>query len=576
MSNFGSICLEDGMWVIACEAHVRTKIKRLFPEVNQRAGDTIRISDNEENCRDLIWLMQRYPMEIQQLDRMQARADRHIEQANLVAALLGHRQPPEDFELAKPPRQYQTIAASLCEIKRGLLVADDVGLGKTVTSICLMARQQNLPVLVVTLTHLPTQWASEIKDFAPELKVHILKSGKPYDLIPKKSRSKQVSLFESEEPRLPDVIISNYHKLNGWSDTLAGLVKYVVFDEIQELRREESNKYAAAKFIADKSELRIGLSATPIYNYGAEFFNVIDVLRPGSLGTRPEFLREWCSGDTRISEPRAFGDYLRREGIMIRRTRSDVGRELPPVTKIPQYVDSDKAVLDKIKGSAVELAKTILAVQQNYKGEKFLAAEEFNILMRQATGISKAGYVAEFVRLLLESGEQVILYGWHRDVYAIWLEALADWSPRLYTGTESPKEKAEAKDEFVSGNCKLLIISLRAGAGLDGLQHCCSTVVFGELDYSPGVHEQCIGRVDRDGQEDPVMAYYLISESGSDPIIADILGVKRGQIEGVCDPDANLIEKLEVEGGNAKRLAEAYLKQVGISTETHATELEAA
>lgn len=252
---------------------------------------------------------------------------------------------------------------------------------------------------------------------------------------------------------------------------------------------------------------------------------------------------------------------------MLRRTRAEVGRQLPALSKIPQSIEADRAALERIKGSAVELAKVILASQQQSRGEKFLASEEFNVLMRQATGIAKAPYVAEFVRLLVESGEQVVLYGWHREVYGIWLEQLAEWKPMLYTGTESPTQKAAAKDAFVRGECRVLIISLRAGAGLDGLQHHCKTVVFGELDWSPGVHEQCIGRVYRDGQTEPVMAHYLISDDGADPIMADVLGVKRGQIEGVRDTNVELVEQLDVEAGSVKRLAEAYLKRVGVDVE---------
>lgn len=55
-------------------------------------------------------------------------------------------------------------------------------------------------------------------------------------------------------------------------------------------------------------------------------------------------------------------------------------------------------------------------------------------MMRQATGIAKAPYVLEFVRMLVESGESVMLYGWHRDVYNIWLERLAEFNPVMYTG----------------------------------------------------------------------------------------------------------------------------------------------
>lgn len=51
--------------------------------------------------------------------------------------------------------------------------------------------------------------------------------------------------------------------------------------------------------------------------------------------------------------------------------------------------------------------------------------------------------------------------------------------------------------------------------------------MFGELDWSPGVHDQCIGRLDRDGQIKQISAYYLLADSGSDPIISDVLGIKK-------------------------------------------------
>ena len=57
---------------------------------------------------------------------------------------------------------------------------------------------------------------------------------------------------------------------------------------------------------------------------------------------------------------------------------------------------------------------------------------------------------------------------------------------------------------FISGKTKVFVMSLRTGAGLDGLQEKCSTIVHEELDWSPGVHEQCRGRYFRDGrQRDP-------------------------------------------------------------------------
>ena len=78
--------------------------------------------------------------------------------------------------------------------------------------------------------------------------------------------------------------------------------------------------------------------------------------------------------------------------------------------------------------------------------------------------------MADFVRLLVESGEKVVLYGWHREVYSIWLDRLKDLNPAMYTGSESVPQKDEAKRRFVAGETFVFIISLRAGAGLDGLR----------------------------------------------------------------------------------------------------------
>lgn len=566
---FGTVKLKNNEWVIDCEPHVRTKMKRLFPEVSQRAGDTVKLSNSAENCRELDWFLQRYPMKNKDAKALKSGARQHIEEQAQVIALLAARRPPSAFSLAIPARPYQAIAADLLGIKRGLLLADEPGVGKTVASICSMTQPQHLPVLVVTLAHLPKQWERAIKRFAPQLQVHILKTGQPYNLVPKKPKGFDPKV--DEEPRLPDVIISNYHKLHGWHTTLGGLVKYVVFDECQELRIADSNKYAAAKYISDKADLRLGLSATPIYNYGIEFANIFECLLPGALGTKAEFEREWCAADAkRIKDPSAFGSYLRREGMMLLRTRGDVGQQIPKAQRVPKYIDCDATQLDRIKGSAIELAKTILASQQNHRGDKFLASAEFNVLMRQATGIAKAPYVAQFVRLIMQTQKKIVLYGWHREVYSIWMELLKDFNPRLYTGTESAKQKDEAVQDFLHGDCNILVLSLRSGAGLDGLQTVCSTAVFGELDWSPGVHEQCIGRLERDDQLLCVMAYFLLADDGSDPIIADILGLKAEQIDGVRRPesqsgDAGVIQKLEVDPNHIKRLAEDYLRQCGVT-----------
>lgn len=540
-------------WEITCEPHVTMRLKRVFGKLDAARHGTHLLSNTLENARDLQWFLTRYPMQISPSDQalLEGRANAHVEQQGLIHRLLEQQASPKQFDLALPPRSYQSVAATLAMETGRLLLADDVGVGKTLTAICCLTDPAKRPALVVTLTHLPHQWKAEIERFTPGMRVHILKSGMPYDLT--RERRKDVGM--------PDVILTSYSKLSGWAETLPKLVKTVVFDEVQELRRSDSNKYQAARHIAHGAQLRLGLSATPIYNYGQEFYSVLSVLAPGVVGTRDEFLREWCAGES-IKDPKAFGAWLREQGLMLRRTRADVGRELPGLTKVHHVIEADLAALDKVSASCAELARLILSSEQKKRGQQFQASEEFTNKLRQATGIAKAPFVADFVRLLVASGEKVVLYGWHREVYSIWLDKLRDLNPVMYTGSESPTQKEKAKDAFVNGDAKVLIISLRAGAGLDGLQHVCRTVVYGELDWSPGVHEQGTGRVYRDGQPDPVMAYFLVAESGADPIMAEVLGLKRAQLQPVINPQQGLVEQLERGADHVRLLAENYLQQV--------------
>ena len=563
---------DASMWRVKARPDVIMRLKRVFAKLSSRMFGEIPLSDTEENARDLEWFESRYPMRMTRDDRayLTERAQAHRERTSIVEQMLSRVAPARDFDLAIPPREYQKFAAQLALANESLLLGDDVGVGKTVSLICMLADARTRPALIVTLTHLPKQWQREIARFAPNLRTHVLKSGTPYDLTRLEPRRKKDQ--ESLPSALPDVIITSYSKLAAWADILAPIVTghMVGFDEVQELRnsggngREVPKKYAAARHIARVARWRIGASATPIYNYGGEFWSVLDVLRPGGVGTRGEFVREWC-GDSyshggEISDPKAFGEYMRSSGLLLRRTRADVGRELPPVTKIPHHIEADTKALDAVSEACAELARIILAQGEAQKGDKMHAAEELSNKLRQATGIAKAPYAAEFIRMLVESGERVLVGAWHREVYSIICDKLADLNPVLYTGTESTAAKDEAKQKFVKGESKVMLMSLRSGAGLDGLQFCCRTVVYAELDWSPAVHEQFTGRVARDGQPDPVAVYYLISDHGADPIMQDVLGVKRAQLDGVRGVDENF-ERLEVDGARVRKLAEHYLAQ---------------
>lgn len=565
MKSFGTVRLERDwadceVWKVRAEPHVIVRLKRVFERIAKNEHGEVTLANTPENCRELEWFVSRYPLTVEPHGVLEERARAFDRTLADVARVTADGYVPQPALLATPAREYQLVAADLVRANGRLLLADDVGLGKTASSICVMANDGALPALVVTLAHLTRQWEAELQKFLPGLRVHRLRKGVPYDL--RKWRGKDVPF--------PDVIITNYHKLSGWATTLAPLVRYVIFDECQELRTGTgSQKGSAAKHVASSAAYAMGLSATPIYNYGSEIFNVIDIMAPDALGSSYEFTREWCGGADAVARPDALGTYLRERGLLLRRTRKDVGRELPEISRIPFEIEADLHPLEQVKSAAMDLARIIVS-QQSKREDRFRAAGELDYRLRRATGVAKAPYAAAFVRLLAESGEKVVLYGWHHEVYGIWREQLADLKPVFYTGEESEAQKEEAKRAFVEGDARVLIVSLRAGAGLNGLQEAAQLVVFGEIDWSPGVHEQCIGRVHRDGQTNSVSAYFLVCNEGSDPVMVDVLGLKEQQSEGIRNPDAPLVEAMEQTTGRVKKLAEEYLQRLGAQTETAA------
>jgi SNF2 domain-containing protein len=563
---------EELGWILATSPHVALRAKRIFPKIAPHQQGWLKLSDTTENARELEWFLRRYPHDVSKSDaaRLRKRARQHREKETLVARMLAGIYRPADFPMALPPRPYQSLAAELWRANLGLLLADEMGTGKSVAAIAGICDPQLRPALVACMAHLPKQWLRFFRRFAPHLKVHILRKGSPYDLrgrfhiLRKDDCSLSMVRGRGEHKNaLPDVIISSYSKLVGWAGTLSELIRSVIWDECQELRHHDTGKHNAACCIADAARWRIGLSGTPIYNYGIEMWNVLRCISPDTLGTKEEFRTEWCQFGDEVKDPRAFGSYLQTQGVLLRRTRADIGRELPKCSSIVHCIEADADTLERETSTCEDLALVILAGTESWKGQKMHAAGQFDMLLRQATGLAKAPYVAEFVRMLLETEEKVVLYGWHRAVYDEWLKRLIQFRPVLYTGSETSGRKEYSKTQFLRRDAeaaRVMMISLRSGAGLDGLQEVCSTAVFGELDWSPGVHEQCTMRIDRDGQTRPVFAYYLLSETGSDPIVADICGLKRRQLEGIRDPGAELIERLTVDPQHVKKLAEAYLK----------------
>lgn len=528
------------------EPHVAIRLKQLFPKIPKQSPGPFALPADDTTAADLDWFMARYPLRVSPDDAEWLHAHKKAfdtRQRDMEAILLPDGTLPVVSGLREGQvlRPYQSQAVEMLKLRKHLLLGDEGGLGKTYTAAAFMASQKGaLPAAVVCDSHMQIQWQEKVTAFT-HLRVHGIKKASPY------------SLPEA------DVYVFRISQIFGWADIFAtDFFQTVVYDEPQSLRTGASTaKGAAAKVLSDHTIYHLGLTATPIYNYGAEMWNVLQFIDPTVLGDRDDFLREWADHYGRITHPKALGSYLREQHALIRRLKSDVGQQLPKVSRIVEYVDYDEKTVRSVDALAQALA--IKATTASFT-ERGSAVRELDIMVRQATGLSKARAVAQFTRLLVEAGESVLLVGWHRAVYDIWQEALEDLHPAMYTGSESAAQKEREKNRFVSGETPILILSLRSGAGLDGLQQRCSTIVFGELDWSPGIHQQVIWRVDREGQQSPVTVFFLVVEDGSDGPIMDILGLKASEAQHIVDPFAGP-EVTEKDTSRLQTLVNRYLQK---------------
>jgi len=541
---------KNSFCISKAEPHICIKLKHIFQVL--RKGNTVPFyfSNTPEHSHDLLWFMERYPLDItpEAEKLLKSGKRKYINDLNERERILLPDYVPAEADLkeGEKARHYQLQARDMVMQMKRLLLTDEMGLGKTLSGILCMLSGCSRPAAVVCQTHLPIQWKREIERFTG-LTVHIVKTRKAYDL-PK-----------------ADVYIFKYTSLSGWVDLFGtSFFKMAIFDECQELRCTGSEKYNAARALSKNVDYCLGMSGTPVYNYGIEIYNVLDLIKPQCLGEPGDFVWEWCKGDLKkVDDPKALGTYLRENMLMLRRTRADVGRELPVVNKLIYEVEYDHHEAKKVEKLAQQLALATTTGSFISRGQ---AAQELDIRVRHATGVSKALSVAAWVRMFLETGEPVVLAGWHREVYDIWLKELADFKPLMYTGSESPKQKDDAVTRFLAGESNLFIISLRSGVGLDGLQKRCKTVIYGELDYSPKVHDQILARLDRDGQQEEVTGIFLVTEWGSDPVIMDILGIKSSQAHGIVDPLLATSAQHSDES-RIKKLAQQFLKNKNIQLE---------
>lgn len=553
---------ERNQFVIHGEAAMREMARRLFPGAEVRradtrdewgtvreVGNTLRFGSTRRVVGDLNWFLLRYPLEIrckevfeEAREQAVAHAERRTANADLGAVV-----PPAEFTGQLFP--YQQVGVNyLCANERTLL-ADGMGLGKTWTALGAAARTGRYPVLVVCQTQVQRQWQRVIGSLfdLPGTGQEVI-GETPWARAVRKGRALAPilkGLTPYAIPATPFTIL-HYGLLAAWRPALEERgYPVVIFDEVQELRHTGTGKYSAASLLSSAATCVWGLSGTPIYGYGGEIWNVMNAIDLHCLGSSDAFSREWCTGygERIIPQPDVLGDYLRREGLMLRRRQAEVQPDLPPVLRRVQDVDHDEDVHAALMREAVACAQGFNQLEWHRRGR---AARDIDRQSRYASGIAKAYQVGAFVAGLLAAGERPLVFAWHHDVHDILREMLAAYRPAMLTGRETTAQKDAALQRFVDGAADVAILSLRTAAGLDGLQARATCVVMAELDWSPAVHGQCETRAARLGVAAGIAeipSFYCVARTGYDSTMMDVLGLKTAQFLGIMGDDPETAEE---------------------------------
>lgn len=551
MENFGTLeyvldkYSKTWSWKLTGQRAV-SMISKLVPEAWYGENiDEVIIPDSTESVRQLKAMMDRYPLEILSKSAWQRKVVKTFAPKPTL--------PPVKHKLNRAKVGEQFRGKLLNFQKEGLdfllkssgnaLLADEMGLGKTVQTLSYVATEkQTFPVLVVAPLVTLQNWNREISKF-------IKKKSRNGRIIEKESpTSTIIRTGKLEELPQTDFYIINYELLYKRLPDLSKLnIKTIVCDEVHNLRSKTTQKYKAVKNLAALPSVsyRIGLSGTPIYNRGSEIWPIVDILKPGLLGSFKEFCEYFCYVNEKgkaivLENKRASLRNELQKHVMLRRKKSDVLKELKDKVRYKEVIDSDTDYyleeLDKIWTKLEEEQKD--AETEFKKSASYQRAIQSE---RQVAGIAKLPHVINFVKNIMEIEESVVVFCHHKVIHKLLHERLEEFSPVSIIGGQSDNMRQDQIDKFQKGESKLMIAGLRAGnVGINLTR--AKYVIFAELDWSPAIHRQAEDRLHRIGQQNTVFAYYLIGNGTLDDHVANILVDKSYEIDSIMDEKSESYE----------------------------------
>lgn len=467
--------------------------------------------------------------------------------------------------------QIETVRKVLKQFRGRVLLADEVGLGKTIEAGMVlkeyMLRGMAERILILTPAALVGQWRDEM---AAKFGIDCATS---HDAL---LRNDPASFWA--QPRVIASIAAARRKEH--AELLAAMgYDVVVVDEAHHVRDPASASYR----LVDRLQKRflLLLSATPVQNGLLELYHLLTLLQPGIFKTQREFKAAYVTpGKPR--EP-ANSDRLRdlMRSVMIRNTRALAGLRLPPrhaSTLRAQPSEAEAFCYRELTALARELGadpRRRLSLQHllSAAGSSPAAAaaalarfaaheaqdERWNAL-RQRYEIIVAGAKEAALCALLERNpdekKMVFVHHRHSLVHLAGLLRRRGIALSTFDGRMTGPEKDAAVDAF-RNEVSVLLCSETGGEGRN-LQFC-NTMINFDIPWNPMAIEQRIGRIDRIGQTREVFVFNLVTSGTIEDEVLRILDEKINMFELVVGEVGAILGDIDEEQDFSTLVLEAWL-----------------
>ena len=443
----------------------------------------------------------------------------------------------------------------------GGILADDMGLGKTLQTIALMLHARELwaagssrealpgdqrepsPFLVVAPSSVVSNWETEIRRFAPELRVT--------SLTGTLESAEQLQALAAEN----DVLLTTYTllRLNDevYADTrFAGLI----LDEAQFVKNRSTKAHRAAVDI--RAPFKLAVTGTPMENNLTELGSLLSLTTPSLFHGPTVFNRQFARPIEVLGDREKLALLQRRiKPFMLRRTKESVVLDLPPKQEQQLLVtlnDEHQHVYEthlnrerqKILNLVEDMDRNRFTIFQSLTHLRMLALDP-SLVDPSLSEIPSSKLNALFDQLedVISEGHRALVFSQFTSFLKLLAGQLTERGIAFEYLDGSTRHRSGVIEDFKQGTAPLFLISLKAGGfGLN----------LTEADYcflldpwwNPAVESQAIDRTHRIGQQNQVMVYRLISQGTIEEKVVALQESKRRLISTVMDGEDGFAKAL--------------------------------